>query len=90
MLLLGFAAGISYASLKSNSKKELTKISVPTQMGINQNNAIALFPGNNTISQLDSENLEHNTNYVNFYNTTVTNEVFYSKCRDPIIPFNTS
>lgn len=91
MLLLGFAAGIGYASFKGNSKKELTKVSIPTQMGISQNAEMAIFSETNTISRLDSESLDYNTNYVNkLSNATVNNQKSYIKCRDPIIPFNTS
>lgn len=91
MLLLGFAAGIGYSSFKGNSKKELTKVSIPTQMGISQNAEMAIFSETNTISRLDSESLDYNTNYVNkLSNATVNNQKSHIKCRDPIIPFNTS
>ena len=90
MLLLGFAAGIGYTAIKSsNSKKELTKISVPTQMGMSYT-TIALLPETIIVSQLDSESLDYSSNYVNYCSTEVNNQESHAKCRDPIIPFNTS
>ena len=89
MLILGFAAGIFYTSCKGGSKKEVTSL-VTTQMGVTPDCAIALFATTDAISRLDSENLEFTNEKPLSYIATVRNNLAFCKCRDPIMPFNTS